>query len=504
VKAAIIRFLELWWFWIDWGSLALALSSIPSVLMRRRGQPLSAISWILALASAPILGLLCWWVFGRMHLERRKRRRRRAHQAISAELNSLRAKLPGRTSLGESTSGPGSSEAAPAAWVDASNADSPMPAFKHLPPDLARSVFAPTSGNEVQLCDSHGVFDRMTKDIREAKHHIHALFYIWKNDETGQAFCKALIERAKAGVKVRVLCDAIGSPVMATKFVRPLRKAGVKVARFLPPQLLSRSPRINFRNHRKIFVVDGVVGYVGGFNIGDEYRKTWRDMGIRIRGPAVDQLQEIFADDWYYATNENIVDRAYFVRSAVHVGPDAAACATIASGPDTRTSPIHDALFMAMNETKERLYIMTPYFIPTRAISAALRAAVYRGVDVRILLPAKNDLMLVRYAARSYYPELLEIGVRIFEYQPSMMHAKMTVFDRELTLVGSANIDNRSFRLNFEVSCFVASERLNAQLAERFFADLESCHEVQLAEILTQPLHEKLLDATAHLLSPLL
>lgn len=482
MQATILHYLELWWFWIDWGSLALATLSIPSVLIGRRGRPTAALSWILALMSVPPLGLLLWWLFGRRHLERRRRRKRRAHLTMAERFETLRGEL----------------DDPPAPSQDAA-----ILPFQKIPTELGESVFLPSSGNRVELLDSHDAFDVMERDIRAAKHHVHALFYIWKNDETGRRFCAALMEKAREGVEVRVLCDAIGSPVMATKFSRPLRKAGVQVARFLPPQWFSRSPRINFRNHRKILVTDGTVGVIGGFNIGDEYRTTWRDMGVRIEGAAVDQLQEIFGDDWYYATDEDLADADYFGRWKPLSGAGAS-CATIASGPDSKYSPIHDALFVAINETEKRLYIMTPYFIPTRALQASMRAAVYRGVDVRIMVPARSDVMLVRYAARSYYADLLELGVRIYEYQPAMLHAKVTVFDEDLVLVGSANFDSRSFRLNFEASTFVASRKLNREVTARFVGDLEHCEEIQFAELMSRPWHSKLGDATAHLLSPLL
>jgi len=475
----LIRFVEAWWFWIDWGTFGAAIASVPSVLVRRRGRPMAAVSWILCLISIPIVGLILWWLIGRSHLERRKRRKRRVHETMQKELETVRTRLdtpPRPTLLG----------------------------VRNVPPEMAESVFPATSGNRVELIDSQVAFDEMAKAIREATHHVHAQFYIWKNDATGRQFRDLLKQKAKEGVEVRVLIDAIGSPVMATKFSRPLRKAGAKVARFLPPQWFSRAPRINFRNHRKILVVDGKVGVIGGFNMADEYRTQWRDFGVKIHGPAVDQLQEIFAEDWYYASRENLADTDYFGRWTAAREGHGATCATVASGPDTRLSPMHDAIFMAINGTRERLFIMTPYFIPTRALNAALRAAVYRGVDVRIMVPAKSDVMLVRHASRSYYPELLEAGARIFEYQPAMLHAKVAVFDDKLTLVGSANLDSRSFRLNFEASCFIGSTDLNATLADEFEADLERCEEISLEELEQLPWHIKLASSTAHLLSPLL
>lgn len=479
--AALWGFIDLWWFYIDWALFALALLSIPSVIVQRRGRPAAALAWIFCLTSLPILGLLLWWLLGRTHLERRRRRKRTTSKHVTEKLAQLRSRL----------------DAPP-------SSDLALVALDHLPGELADSVFPPTSANHVVLIDSKEAFEIMEREIRAAKHHVHALFYIWKNDETGRRFRDVLIQRAREGVQVRVLCDAWGSPAFATRFAWPLRRAGAKVERFLPPQLFTLTPRLNFRNHRKILVVDGRVGFIGGFNIGDEYKKKWRDMGVRIEGPAVDQLQETFADDWYYATHEDLADVEFFARwepSRVEPGQ---AVAMIASGPDTTLSAIEDALFVAINATKKRLYLVTPYFIPSRAIQSALRAAVYRGVDVRLMLPSRSDVPLVRWAARSYYPELLAVGARIFEFGPAMLHAKVAVFDDDLVLVGSANIDSRSFRLNFEASCFVGGRELNQALAHVFEEDLRQCEEVHLADLERRFWGAKLVDATAHLLSPLL
>jgi cardiolipin synthase A/B len=467
------------WEWFSWITLALAVLSIPSVLVRRRGRPAAALAWILCLVSLPPLGILLWWMLGRSHLERRRRRRRHASATIAQRLQTLRGKL------------------------DEKQGDSSrLVTFTNLPQDLAYGVFKPTSGNRVRLLVGGEAFTQMEKDIRGARHHVHVLFYIWKDDSTGRRFRDLLIKKARAGVEVRVLCDAVGSPVIGTRFSRRLRRAGARVARFLPPSLLA-APRLNFRNHRKILVIDGRVGVIGGFNIADEYRTRWRDMGVRLEGPAVDQMQEVFAEDWYYATGEALADTTYFGRWDV-ADHDGARVALVASGPDMYSSPIHDALFVAMNGTKERLWIMTPYFIPSASLLSSLRVARYRGVDVRIMVPGVSDVPLVRWAARSYYPELLEVGVRIFEYLPSMMHAKVTIFDRELILIGSANIDNRSFRLNFEASAFVAGRKLNEEIAAVFEGDLDQCREVKLADLEKQGWPMRLVDATAHLLSPLL
>ncbi len=480
--------LFLLWTWLSWVALLLGLLSIPSVLVRRRGRPLAALSWILALVSIPAVGLVAWWLIGRSHLERKRRRKRRMSAAMSQRFETLHELL------------------------DEPPCDRPtlLPLLR-LPDELADSVFRPTTGNRVELLrDGPIAFEAMEQAIARARHHIHALFYIWNDDETGRHFRDLLADKARDGVQVRVLCDAVGARILGRRLSAPLREAGAQIACFNAPRWLSRRPGLNFRNHRKILVVDDEEGFVGGFNIGDEYRRDWRDRGVRLEGPAVDQLQEIFADDWYFATTENLADEEHFgkwtaVRSAEPGCNEIdAACAVVASGPDTRHNAMHDMLFVAINRTVERLWIATPYFIPSPAIMAALRAAVYRHVDVRLLLPGKSDIPLARRAARSYYPELLDVGVRIFEYQPTVLHAKSALFDDDLALIGSANLDHRSFRLNFEVSCFIGGPELNGALTELFLADQQQSVEADPIAMRRRPWHTKVVDGAAHLLSPLL
>jgi cardiolipin synthase len=476
------HFVTEWWFWIDWGATVLALVSIPSVLVKRRARPTAALSWILALVAMPYIGLLSWWLFGRTHLERRRRQRRHKHETIAERLERLRGDLDEPP-----TAVPG------------------LVPLNDLPDEVHDSVFPQTAGNRVELyANGTQAFEGMEELIKSAERHIHALFYIWQNDETGRRFRDLLVDKAREGVTVRVLCDAVGSPAFNTSFATPLRKAGAKVRRFLPPQFLSLTPRVNFRNHRKILVVDGKTGVIGGFNIGHEYRTLWRDMGVQIEGPAVDQLQEIFTDDWYYCANEDLADPDYFGCWELAPEGEASAVAVVSSGPDSHYEPIHDAIFMAINRADKRVDITTPYFIPSKPILAAIRSARFRGVDVRLMLPALNDVRLVRYAARSYYQDLLEVGARIFEYQPAMLHAKVLTFDDDLVIIGSANLDSRSFKLNFEASCFVGGEQLNRELTAVFEDDLKSCVEVDPAAFAKRPWGSRLVDSAAHLLSPLL
>ncbi len=474
------------WFWGHALGELLGLLSVPSVLLQRRGRPTAALVWIMALVAMPYIGLLMWWLIGRRHLARRRAQHHAASAAVSARLKE-RA-LTQR------------SVAVPAG----------LPV---LPSQAKLGVFPPLPGNFVDiLVDGPLVYSALEAMIGRAEHHIHLLFYIWNNDATGRRFRDLLIARARAGVEVRFLYDAVGSPDLDRAFLAPLHAAGVKTGAFLPVRL-ARRLTLNFRNHRKIIVVDGREAYTGGVNVGDEYSGEWHDVGMRLHGPVVDQLQQVFADDWLFATGEDIALPAYFGQqssfeqdhSELPQGEDPSAlCAIVASGPDQRHNLTHDTFIMAITEARERIWLTTPYFIPGPTLLTALRCAVYRGVDVRLLLPERNDVRIVQLASRSYYPDLLESGIRVFEYQPAVLHAKILVFDRDLAVLGSANLDTRSFQTNFEVSCFIAGRATNTALAHLFERDLAASREVRRGDLSPAKTWDRLVESTAHLLSPLL
>ncbi|MCH8921709.1 MAG: hypothetical protein IIA67_01020 [Planctomycetes bacterium] len=504
-----------WWWLLFTLPYLLALLSIPSVLLQRRGAPLSALSWSLTLFSLPYLGLFLWWAMGRNHLKRRRRKRRLAALHVADRMSALREDLP------------------PCPEVDWD-----LLPIKRLPADMAQWVFPSTAGNRVKLLvDAAEAYPAVERAVREATDHVHVMFYIWENDTTGRWFRDLLAEKAAEGVEVRVMVDAVGSSGISRKFMEPLRRAGAQVEVFLRPNLLSRAPHFNFRNHRKIVLADGRVAFVGGMNIGDEYTHDWHDTAIELRGPVVDHLQEVFADDWFFVTGRNLTESRYFGRwaeGATETPPydglpagrttqtyrppgrpsyearqagslsHEAVCHVVASGPHMQQNTTRDAFFAAATQAKQRIYITTPYFIPDQSLQTALRTAAYRGVDVRVLLPGESDWRLVQWAARSYYPELLASGVRIFEYQGGMVHAKNIVLDEDVSMVGSANLDIRSFRLNFELSCFVKDVALNEELSALFERNLQRSQEVELEALRRRHVVVRLTDAVANLLSPLM
>ena len=449
----------------------LALCSVPSVLLNRRGRPTAALAWLLALFALPALGGLLWWAFGRTRLERRKRRRGR----MAAEFNQLKL-------------GPVTHEGT---VFD-----------KFLPRRAIGTCVFPSTGNAVELLiDGKQAYPAMERAIAGSTESINALFYIWHADAAGHRLRDLLVEKAQQGVQVRVLVDAFGSDSFRGEFIAPLLDAGVKVGSFFPSAFDALgAPRFNFRNHRKILVVDGAVAFTGGMNIGDEYANDWRDLMVCLRGPAVSALSYVFLDDWYFATGESVDDQPTSISPNMAGSTD---IAVIASGPDSEAW-IHDAYFTALSRAESRIWIATPYFIPTAPLMAALRTAAGRDVEVGIVVPDVSDVRLVKWASRSYYKDLLDAGVKVYEYQGPMLHAKALLVDDSLVSVGTANLDTRSLRLSFEVGCFFASPALNRQLWE-WFQDLRADSKSISREALrAAPTSRKLLESVAHLLSPLL
>jgi cardiolipin synthase len=348
-------------------------------------------------------------------------------------------------------------------------------------------------------------FDAMEEAIRGAKHHVHVLYYIFEADRTGTRIRDALVARAKEGVNVRFLTDAVGTE-LPRRFLRPLREAGVEYARFNPIALGSLLPHIHLRNHRKVLIVDGRIGFLGGINVGDEYdasvtkRDAFRDTHLRIEGAAVRELQFTFLEDWLFSTGRMIKDKGMFPPAE----PDENQAAIIVpSGPDQEWESIEHVYLTAITQADERIELTTPYFVPDDSVRMALTAAALRGVRLEIIVPHKSDSRVVTAAARSYFDELLRAGAHIYEY-PRMVHAKTMVVDGKVGIVGSANLDNRSFRLNFEVSALFYDQAALADLGRLFEADKRKCSHITLKSRSRLALPWRLAEASARLLSPLL
>jgi cardiolipin synthase len=466
------------------------------VVLLQRKEPPSTVAWILALVFLPGIGALLFLMFGRERVRIPLRRKERTDRALAAENApvSLRAALtPDPPPLDD-----GLPQDAPAVLHD----------LFHVSAALGKA--APTHGNRVDLLvDGEATYAALGAAIERAEHHVFAEYYLVRDDATAAWFRDLLVAAARRGVRVKLLLDGYGCFWITRRWLRPLREAGAEVVFFLPAHLLPFQP-MNLRNHRKIVVVDGRVAFTGGINIGDEYKGTkgpWRDAHLRIEGPAVLPLLLVFAQDWRFAARAPVpsseVDRA----RAVVEGPGRATVSIIRSGPDIagpQRETIHRVLFSAITSARESVFITTPYFIPDRSIIVALQTAACRGVDVRILFPSKSNHPFVFQAGRSFYEDLLAAGVAIFEYGPGMIHAKTMVVDGAVALVGSANMDLRSFRLNFEVHTVMDDEAVAARLSRCFHDDLAVSKRIDPSEFRARPLVWKGVEAAARLLSPLM
>jgi cardiolipin synthase len=470
------------------GGYVLAFVLIPRIVMDRR-EAGATLAWILVIAFLPYLGAGLFFLIGRTRVWRRRRKRGRAHSEFQRLLDGLPRTAAACDASARLPELPGA--AGEIARVGACLGGSPV-----LPNNLV----------EV-LIDGERTYELMVEAMAGARHHVHLMSYIFRDDPAGARFRDALIERARAGVAVRLLVDGVGSHGLSRRFLRPLREAGGRFARFMPVLPLRPHWRPTLRNHRKILVVDGHVGFTGGLNIGDEYRgrkkkfAPWRDTHLRLEGSAALRLQEIFLEDWLFATDEDVVDAAYFPET-----PEAAGdlVQVVESGPDQDHGAIHAVFFTAISQARRRVFITTPYFVPDLAVLMALKTAVWRGVDVRILVPGKSDLPLVRLAGRSYYRELLEAGVKIYEHRPGMLHAKTMVVDGAWSTVGSSNMDIRSFRLNFEANVLVFGETVGRRMEEIFLADLARAKLVELESLRRKPVRARFFEAVARVLSPAL
>lgn len=459
----------------------IALIAILRIVLQRR-EPTATLAWVLSILFLPYVGVLLYLLIGRHRLRHRvKQRHARANQ-LQPQLEKLGAE-------------------------SASEDPGTQPYDRLIRLAGRMDCRPPTFGNEVRLLqDANHKYLALEDAILGATRHIHLLYYVFQPDDTGMRIRNLLCQKAKEGVQVRVLTDGVGSFGIDT-FMIPLVDAGGEIDQFLPVTRLMKPWKINLRNHRKIVVIDGTIGFTGGMNIGDEYtgrkRKVgyWRDTHLQLTGPSVGQLQEIFAEDWFFATGKQSMDESWFPpleaegKSMVQI---------IASGPDTDILPIQRMFFAAVTAAQERILLTTPYFIPDESMIMALQTAALRDVDVRLLLPYRSDMSLVLHAGRSYYRELLRAGVRIFEYLPGILHAKTLVVDDFWATVGSANMDVRSFRLNFEVNAMVYGPSFNRHLAAAFAKDLQTTREVTLADLDRMSPGRRMAEGFARMLSPVL
>ncbi|RYZ74006.1 MAG: cardiolipin synthase [Lysobacteraceae bacterium] len=448
------------------------------IVLQKR-EPVATLSWVLSLAMLPYAGYLIYFLLGPQKITRHRLRRHLsrldmdAHDAVSPVDDGH----PELGQLAQATTG--------------------------LPPSTATSVQL--------LVDGAATYDALLDAIAAASNHIHLEYYIYMPDQTGTRLRDALVERARAGVKVRLLLDAVGSSKVSRAFLRPLLGAGAEFAWFHPTRFRPFTrPWLNLRTHRKIVIVDGRIAFTGGINITDEenerlHHNAYRDLHLRIEGEVVRSLQLVFVEDWTYATGHKRKDfEGTQLWRATEPGVAGGISAqTLISGPDSSWEAIHRLHVAAIHEAKSRVWLVTPYFVPGEAARMALTSAALGGLDVRLLVPKLSDSRLVTYAARSYFDELLAAGIKVYEYGPRLLHSKALLCDDHLAIIGSANFDHRSFRLNFEVSMLFRDRTIAATLAQLIEGEMADSAPVQ-DQRNRSFWRNRLPEALARLMSPLL
>jgi cardiolipin synthase len=459
------------------------------VMLRPHREPASRIAWIAIVASVPLLGALAYLLFGEVNIGRRRIAR-------------IRKVLEGMPPLAGPA--PGSEE-----YVRAEVAVR----FERLS-RVGQSIsgFEPIGGNTGRLLpDSNATIDAMVADIDAASDHVHVLFYIWLPDRNGLRIAEALKRAVARGVKCRAIADDLGSRTMIrSSHWRAMREAGVRLAAALPignPLLRPLNGRIDLRNHRKIVVIDGRITYCGSQNCADpEFRvkakyAPWVDAMIRFEGPVARQNQHLFAGDWMTYSGEDV--NALLAEPIQARGPGFAA-QVIGTGPTVRYSAMPEMFEALFYVAREELVISTPYYVPNESMQTALCASAYRGVRTTLIVPARNDSWIVSGASRSFYAELLDAEIDIYEYVGGLLHAKTVTVDGEITLVGSANMDRRSFDLNYENNILFADSALTAAVRARQQAYVASSRPVSRQAVTDWPVSRRIWNNGLAMLGPVL
>ncbi|WP_350286949.1 cardiolipin synthase [uncultured Croceitalea sp.] len=371
-----------------------------------------------------------------------------------------------------------------------------------------------SADNSVELLiNGENKFNEVFKSLHAAKHHIHLEYYIYENDIVGNQLGDILIKKAKEGVKVRFIYDDFGSNTIRKKFIKKLKSSGIEVQAFYKIYFIAFANRLNYRNHRKIIVIDGRVGYVGGINVSNTYVNSptnntklyWRDTHSKITGLSVHNLQFIFLTDWNFCAGQHLAfSEELFPPKTTEEHKRDCLVQVIASGPDSDYPDILFSYIQAVLLSKEEILLTTPYFIPDKAFLDALKIASLSGVTIKLLVPEKSDSAIVGAVSKSYYSELLQAGIQIFEYQRGFIHAKTAVFDKQVCSIGTANLDNRSFDLNFEVNALIYDSGVAQELSDSFSNDLLFANQINLKTWQRRTLLKQLTEKTARLIAPLL
>lgn len=455
------------------------IGTIAIVILDNR-SPVKTLAWVLVLMFLPLVGLVLYFFFGRS---------RRKERVIGKKIYNRLLKKP------------------MAEYLSQASTVFPL-SYSRLIAFFSNTNQAfPFDGNRAEVYTNGSSFlEALVGELRKAERHIHLEFYIFEDDAVGNRVRDILMQKAKQGVEVRVIYDDVGCWKVPHRFFDEMRGAGIEVRSFLKVRFPLFTSRVNYRNHRKIVVVDGRIGFVGGMNLADRYVKgvawgNWRDTQLLLEGRAVHGLQTAFLLDWYFVDRTLITASEYFPKMESYGN---SLVQVVTSDPIGPWKEIMQGLLMALAAAKKYCYIQTPYFLPTEQIITAMQSAALAGVDVRLMLPLRADNRLTHLASCSYISDLLQSGVKVFFYKKGFLHSKLLVFDDEFFTVGSTNMDFRSFEHNFEVNAFVYDTEMTLRLREVFLSDQRNSKQVFLKHWIKRSWRVKVLESIVRLLAPLL
>lgn len=454
------------WFELTWLCLyAIGFVVIRKILLENR-NPQKTVSYLLLIIFLPFLGIPIYYFFGVNVRTRRKYNIKKLRDAVFFEKRKQEITTQSEKIIDDTK------------------------AFLQNQTELARllikdSLARLSTDNKIELLiNGENKFREVITAIENAKHHIHIEYYIYENDEIGNTIKNLLIRKSKEGIKVRFIYDDFGSRNIRKSFAAEMREAGIEIFPFYKTWFSNLASRWNYRNHRKIIVIDGCIGFTGGINVADRYINNnknkiyWRDTHLKITGSAVRTLQLIFISDWNFCAESELDFSDSFFPDYQNDHHQIVQIAS--SGPDSQRATIMLAIFTAIVCATKKVHITTPYFIPNESILTALKQAALSGIDVKLLVPKKGDSRLVNAATQSFFSELLDAGVHIFLYRKGFIHAKTMVIDDNLAIAGTANMDMRSFEMNFEVNAFIYDKEVNTEMENTFIDDLKFSSEVAL------------------------
>jgi cardiolipin synthase A/B len=461
--------------------LYMIISAI-SVLLLENRNPVRSLSWVIVLVLLPIIGIILYLLIGQNYRKQKiisKKSIRHSTKLSKTEFH-----------VEDFTEFISQSHHFNLVNLLIKNSDAPAYAFNKI---------------EV-LAEGEATFDSMFEAIKNAKDHIHIEFFIFGDDRISNHLRKLLIEKAQSGVRVRMIYDYLGSIDLSKKYLQSLREAGAYVKPFLPLRLRLRRSKINFRNHRKLLIVDGKLGFTGGLNFADRYifgntLGKWRDTFVRFEGSVVHGLQSLFLTDWYFVERKLITDLKYYPKPKKY---SENLVQIVSSGPDSDWESIMQGIASAIMSADKYIYIHTPYFVPNDVILNAVSIAALSGIDVRLMIPTASDSKLSDACTFSYLGEVLDAGVKVYQYKDGFLHSKAIVIDDFISIIGSANLDERSFNQNFEANAFIYDVETSIELKKLFIKDQDNCREITIDDWNNRKRSQKLKESFARLFSPII